>query len=75
MDEPESVILPIEDSLDLHAFAPHDVRSVVDEYLEPAALTTALSPCCRESLRGPIERPAAKGGHVCMCRIAKPASM
>ena len=30
-DEP--VILPIEDSLDLHAFAPRDIPSVVDEYL------------------------------------------
>ena len=40
MDEPEPdpVILPIEDSLDLHPFAPRDVRSVVDEYLRP--LTT-----------------------------------
>jgi DNA-nicking Smr family endonuclease len=36
MDEPEPVILPIEDSLDLHAFAPRDVRSVVDEYLRQA---------------------------------------
>ena len=37
MDEPEPVILPIEDSLDLHPFAPRDVRSVVDEYLRQAA--------------------------------------
>lgn len=35
-DEPDPVILPIEDSLDLHAFAPRDVRSVVDEYLHQA---------------------------------------
>ena len=33
-DEP--VRIPIEDSLDLHAFAPADVRSVVEEYLEAA---------------------------------------
>ena len=33
-DEP--VPLPIEDSLDLHAFAPRDVASVVEEYLEAA---------------------------------------
>jgi DNA-nicking Smr family endonuclease len=33
-DEP--VRIPIEDSLDLHAFAPRDVRSVVEEYLEAA---------------------------------------
>ena len=33
-DEP--VPLPIEDSLDLHAFAPRDVRSLVDEYLRQA---------------------------------------
>jgi hypothetical protein len=32
MDEPDPVILPIEDSLDLHAFAPRDVPSVVGEY-------------------------------------------
>jgi DNA-nicking Smr family endonuclease len=33
-DEP--VRIPIEDSLDLHAFAPRDVRSVVEEYLGAA---------------------------------------
>jgi DNA-nicking Smr family endonuclease len=35
--EPEPIILPIEDSLDLHAFAPREVRSVVGEYLGQAA--------------------------------------
>ena len=35
--EPDPVVLPIEDSLDLHAFAPRDVLSVVDEYLRAAA--------------------------------------
>jgi DNA-nicking Smr family endonuclease len=29
----ESVRLPIEDALDLHAFAPKEIRSVVEEYL------------------------------------------
>jgi DNA-nicking Smr family endonuclease len=33
-DEP--IRIPIEDSLDLHAFAPADVRSVVDDYLHEA---------------------------------------
>lgn len=33
-DEP--VIVPIEDAIDLHAFAPRDVLSVVDEYLHAA---------------------------------------
>lgn len=28
--------VPIEDALDLHAFAPRDVPSVVDEYLQEA---------------------------------------
>ena len=39
MDEPEPdpVVLPIEDALDLHTFAPRDVLSVVDEYLRAAA--------------------------------------
>ena len=37
MDEPEPVSLPIEDSLDLHSFAPKDVRPVVEEYLKEAA--------------------------------------
>jgi len=37
MDEPAPVILPIEDSLDLHPFAPKDVRAVVDEYLKEGA--------------------------------------
>ena len=35
--EPDPVVLPIEDSLDLHPFAPRDVLSVVDEYLRAAA--------------------------------------
>jgi DNA-nicking Smr family endonuclease len=37
MDDSEPVPLPIEDSLDLHAFAPKDVRPVVEEYLREAA--------------------------------------
>ena len=37
VDPPHPVSLPIEDSLDLHAFAPKDVRPVVDEYLREAA--------------------------------------
>jgi len=37
MDESEPVHLPIEDSLDLHAFGPKDVRPVVQEYLRAAA--------------------------------------
>ena len=37
MDEPDPVSLPIEDALDLHAFAPKDVRPVVEEYLKEAA--------------------------------------
>jgi len=34
-DEP--VRIPIEQELDLHAFAPSDVRSVVEEYVRAAA--------------------------------------
>lgn len=30
---PEPVALPLEDVLDLHPFAPRDIRSVVEEYL------------------------------------------
>lgn len=30
---PETVVLPIEDSIDLHAFSPKDIPSVVEEYL------------------------------------------
>lgn len=30
----EPVIVPIEDSIDLHAFSPGDIPSVVEEYLE-----------------------------------------
>jgi DNA-nicking Smr family endonuclease len=33
---PDEVRLPIEDAIDLHAFAPKDVRSVVASYLEAA---------------------------------------
>jgi dsDNA-specific endonuclease/ATPase MutS2 len=36
-DDPDPVILPIEDSLDLHAFHPRDVRAVVEDYLTEAA--------------------------------------
>jgi DNA-nicking Smr family endonuclease len=40
MDEPKDpeapVVLPIEDSIDLHAFAPKDVAAVVESYLEAA---------------------------------------
>lgn len=32
----EPVGIPIEDALDLHTFAPRDVASVVEEYLEAA---------------------------------------
>ena len=34
LDEP--VLLPIEDSIDLHPFAPNDIPSVVESYLEAA---------------------------------------
>ena len=34
--EDEPVRIPIEDSIDLHGFAPRDVWSVVDEYLRAA---------------------------------------
>ena len=33
---PDDVTLPIEDALDLHAFAPRDVKDVVASYLEAA---------------------------------------
>ena len=36
MDEPDPIVLPIADSLDLHAFTPRDVPSVVEEYLQQA---------------------------------------
>ena len=35
MDDPHRV--PIEDHLDLHAFAPRDIPSVVEAYIEAAA--------------------------------------
>jgi DNA-nicking Smr family endonuclease len=34
--DPEEIALPIEDSIDLHAFQPRDVRDVVHSYLEAA---------------------------------------
>lgn len=36
-DELRAVEVPIEDSIDLHAFAPRDVPTVVEGYLEAAA--------------------------------------
>lgn len=35
-EPPDEVVLPIEDAIDLHAFAPEDVREVVLSYLEAA---------------------------------------
>ena len=35
-DPDDQVVLPIEDSIDLHSFAPEDILSVVDEYLQEA---------------------------------------
>ena len=36
-EEPEDpLVLPIEDSIDLHAFAPKDIPEVVESYLEAA---------------------------------------
>jgi dsDNA-specific endonuclease/ATPase MutS2 len=36
------VVIPIEDSIDLHPFAPKDIPSVVEEYLEQ---------CCQAGLK------------------------
>ena len=36
MESDDPVEIPIEDTIDLHAFAPRDVISVVDEYLHAA---------------------------------------
>jgi dsDNA-specific endonuclease/ATPase MutS2 len=36
MEDPEPIILPVEDSLDLHAFSPRDIPAVVEAYLEEA---------------------------------------
>jgi DNA-nicking Smr family endonuclease len=36
MSEDDPIHLPIEDALDLHAFAPRDIRSVVEEYVGAA---------------------------------------
>jgi DNA-nicking Smr family endonuclease len=35
-EPPDEVVVPIEDEIDLHAFAPGDVREVVLSYLEAA---------------------------------------
>jgi len=36
-EEPEVVEVPIEDSIDLHTFAPRDIPDVVEAYVEAAA--------------------------------------
>ena len=36
MEDEEPVVLPIEDFIDLHPFAPRDIPDVVDAYLEAA---------------------------------------
>ena len=35
-DAPDPVVVPIEDALDLHSFAPADIPSVVEEYIVAA---------------------------------------
>jgi DNA-nicking Smr family endonuclease len=35
-DEPEPIVVPIEDSIDLHHFLPREILEVVDAYLEAA---------------------------------------
>ena len=34
---PEPIEIPIEDSIDLHLFAPHEIKAVVEEYITQAA--------------------------------------
>ena len=36
VDDQDAVPIPIEDSIDLHAFAPRDVASVVADYIDEA---------------------------------------
>jgi DNA-nicking Smr family endonuclease len=36
-EEDEPIILPIEDAIDLHAFQPKEIASVVEEYLRECA--------------------------------------
>lgn len=36
MGDDDPVEVPIEDAIDLHAFSPRDILSVVDDYLEAA---------------------------------------
>jgi DNA-nicking Smr family endonuclease len=31
---PDPIVLPLEDVIDLHPFQPHEIRSVVEEYLQ-----------------------------------------
>ena len=35
-DEEDATVLPIEDSLDLHAFQPREVKELLEDYLEAA---------------------------------------
>ena len=35
-DEEDAIVLPIEDSLDLHAFQPREVKELLEDYLEAA---------------------------------------
>jgi dsDNA-specific endonuclease/ATPase MutS2 len=37
MSDPDAVHLPVENEIDLHAFAPADIPSVVEEYVAAAA--------------------------------------
>jgi len=35
-DQEDAMVLPIEDSLDLHTFQPREVKELLDDYLEAA---------------------------------------
>ena len=48
---PDPVVLPLEDVLDLHPFAPNEIHSVVEEY---------LSQCCEAGL-SPVRLIHGKG--------------
>ena len=59
--EDDTVVLPIEDSLDLHTFHPRDVPDLIPDYLE----------ACREQgiLEVRIIHGKGKGGRVCKTAI------
>ena len=58
MDDEPPVEIPIEDALDLHAFAPRDVVAVVEDYLHAAMDQAHVTKACQHGRGRGVQRAA-----------------